>query len=188
MRVSREEAARSRERIVEGAARLFRERGFGAGVADVMGAAGLTHGGFYAHFASKDALMGAACERALEGARERWRQRALSDPRHPIEALARGYLSERHRDDPGAGCVVAALGTESAREGPPVRHAITRWLADSFDFLARFTPGRGAARRRRAIALHASWLGAMVMARAVDDPALSREILEAVAAESARRA
>src|SRR5690242_4976133 len=130
MRVTREQAAENHDRIVETAARLFRERGFeGVGVAELMQAAGLTHGGFYGHFESKEDLMERACERALEGSTERWRRRA-DGARGPaaLRALARGYLTERHRDDPGNGCLLASLGPDAARHGPGVRRAITRWL------------------------------------------------------------
>lgn len=182
MRVTREEALENHDRIVEAAARLFRERGFeGIGVADLMKAAGLTHGGFYGHFASKEDLMAKACERALEGSIERWNRRVESDPRDPLGALARGYLCARHRDDPGAGCLLASVGPDVARHGPGVRRAITAWLSSAVDFLARYVPGRGkGARRRRAIATLSGWIGAMVLARAVDDRELSQEILEAV--------
>jgi TetR/AcrR family transcriptional repressor of nem operon len=181
MRVTREQAAENHDRIVEAAARLFRERGFeGIGVAELMKEAGLTHGGFYGHFASKEDLMAEACERALEVSMERWTRRVASDPRDPLGALARGYLSARHRDEPGAGCLLAALGPDAARHGPGVRRAITTWLDPALDFLARHVPGRSkAARRRRAIATLSGWVGAMVLARAVDDAALSGEILEA---------
>ncbi len=184
MKVTREQAAENRERIVETAARLFRERGFeGIGVADLMGAAGLTHGGFYGHFASKEDLMAEACERALMHSGERWHQRAESDPGDPIGALARGYLTAKHRDNPGSGCLIAAVGSDAARHGPGVRHAITEWLRFSFDFVARWMPGRSAAaRRRNAITAYASWVGAMVLARAVDDKAFSQEILDSVLA------
>jgi len=186
MKVSREEAARNRERIVEAAAQRFRERGFdGIGVAEVMQEAGLTHGGFYGHFASKDDLMAEACSRAIRQSRELWARRAQAAEGEPLEALARLYLSPRHRDDPGHGCAAAALAADAARQGPGVRHAITDGLRGAFDFLAGVVHGRTAAlRRRRAIATYAGWVGAMVLARAADDDALSREILEAVKAQT----
>jgi TetR/AcrR family transcriptional repressor of nem operon len=190
MKVSREEAARNRERIVEAAARRFREKGFaGIGVADVMKDAGLTHGGFYGHFSSKEELMAQACAFALERSRELWARRAHEAGGEAIEALARLYLTPRHRDDPGRGCVVASLGADAARQGPAVRHAFTEGVRSAFDFLAGIVRGRSAqARRRRAIATYAGWVGAMVLARAVDDDALSREILAAVADEAGHAA
>ena len=189
MRVTREQAAENHDRIVETAARLFRERGFeGVGVAELMQAAGLTHGGFYGHFESKEELMERACERALEGSTERWRRRA-DGARGPaaLRALAKGYLTERHRDDPGNGCLLASLGSDAARHGPGVRRAITRWLDSSLGFLAQHVRGRtAAARRAKAIATLSGWVGAMVLARAVADEALSREILAAALSETGR--
>jgi TetR/AcrR family transcriptional repressor of nem operon len=182
MKVTREEAARTRERIVDAAARLFRERGFeGIGVADLMKEVGLTHGGFYGHFASKDALEAEACTRALARSLTLWRKRSELAPNDPLAAIADVYLTARHRDDPGAGCLVAALGSDVSRRGPGVRRAVTDHLNSAFDLLARLVPGKSkAARRRKAIDAYARLVGALVLARAVDDDALSREILDAV--------
>jgi len=188
VKVSREEAARSRERIIEAAARRFRERGFeGIGVADLMKEAGLTHGGFYGHFESKEDLMALACARGLERSRERWAKRVAAAPDDPLGAVARLYLTPRHRDQPGEGCVVAALAADAARQGPGVRRSVTEGLRSSFAFLGGLMQGSPAARRRKAIATYASWVGAMVLARVTaDDATLSREILEAVAEEGPR--
>lgn len=188
MRVSRVEAAGNRDRIVDVAARRFRERGFeGIGVADLMKEAGLTHGGFYGHFGSKEELMAEAYRRALEQSHEQWRKRA-EGARDPVGEMARHYLTARHRDNRGQGCAVAALGTDVARQGPIVRQAFTEGLRHALDFLSALVKGRTAStKRRRAIQTYASWIGAMVLARAVDDPTLSREILEAVAAGPVER-
>jgi len=189
MRVTREQAAASRERILEAASRLFRERGLdGVGVADLMQSAGMTHGGFYAHFASKEDLTVAACERALAYSAARWdRVAAASDSsRDALAELATSYLSSGHRDRPGNGCVIAALGADVARQGGAVRRAYTRGLEALLDRLGRLVPGRSiTARRRRALATYASMVGGVVLARAVDDAALSDEILHAVAASIA---
>src|SRR5688572_31755633 len=113
MKVSREQAARNRERIVEAAAELFRERGFdGVGVADLMKEAGLTHGGFYGHFSSKDDLIAEASARALTGSLALWNKVAERAPADPVSAVASAYLTSRHRDNPGAGCLLAALGPD----------------------------------------------------------------------------
>lgn len=186
MRVSREQAAQNRNRIVDVAAQRFRERGFeGIGVADLMNEVGLTHGGFYGHFGSKDELAAEAFQKALEQSRERWLKRAQG-ARDPVGELARYYLTMRHRDDPGHGCAVAALGADVARQGSSVRQVFTQGLRSSFNFLAKLMKGTSAeAKRRKAIHTYASWVGAMILARAVDEPALSREILEAVTKESA---
>ena len=182
MKVSREQAAASRERILDAATRLFRERGFdGIGVADLMREAGLTHGGFYGHFASKEELMAKACERTLAKSAARWEALQVRDGREALAAMADSYLSTRHRDNPGAGCIVAAVGEEAARHGPSVRRAFTQGVGSLLDILARVMPGRSReARRDKALATFASMVGAMVLARAVDDPEMSVQILKAV--------
>ena len=184
MKVSREQAAQNRERILDAAAKLFRERGFeGIGVADLMKAVGLTHGGFYGHFSSKEDLMAQACARALTRSLELWSKRADTAPHDPLLSIAGGYLSSKHRDNPGAGCVLAALGPEASRQGPGVRRAVTGGLRSAIEFFATLVGGNSkAARRQRAVSVYASLVGAMVMARAVDDRALSQEILNAVLA------
>ena len=126
MKVTREQAARNRERIVETAAKLFREKGFdGIGVADLMKAAGLTHGGFYGHFGSKEALLGEAASRALAGAGTGWQALMAAHPDDPLGTVARSYLSPAHRDNPGLGCAISALGADISRAGPTVREAVT---------------------------------------------------------------
>ena len=189
MKVSREQAAENRERIVEIASRLFREHGFdGIGVADLMKSAGLTHGGFYGHFDSKEDLMARACERALEGSLAKWRERIDAEPGNPLSALAALYLSSTHCDQPGTGCALAALGSEAARHDPPVRHALTEGLRAFIDVLGGLVPGRSkATRREKALATFASMVGAVVLARAVDDPALAEEILQSVSTSISAR-
>src|SRR5262245_4422131 len=121
MRVSREQANATRERIVDTAARLFRKKGYdGIGVADLMQEAGLTHGGFYAHFDSKEDLMAAACQRSMEQSVQAWLAAAGKDD--PLKAVAGRYLSKGHRDHPEAAgaCVIAAAGTDIARLGKSV--------------------------------------------------------------------
>ena len=188
MKVSREQAAQNRERILDAAARLFRERGFeGIGVADTMKAAGLTHGGFYGHFSSKEDLIAQACARAFSRSHERWSRRAGSTPDDPLSSIIRSYLTPRHRDDPGTGCALAALGPDMARHGPGVRRAVTEGLRSAFNLLSGLVPSKSeAARRQKAISTYATLVGAMIMARAVDDPALSQEILDAVRASVSR--
>src|SRR5687767_15927798 len=111
MKVSREQAALNRERILEAAAQLFRERGFdGIGVADLMKEAGLTHGGFYGHFSSKEELIAEASARALTGSLAVWRKPAERAPDDPLSAVAGAYLTRRHRDNAGVGCPAAVVG------------------------------------------------------------------------------
>jgi len=181
MKVSREQAAQNRERIVEAAAQLFRERGFdGIGVADLMKEAGLTHGGFYGHFSSKEDLIAEASARALTHSLTLWSKLAKRAPRDPLSAIAGVYLTSRHRDNPGAGCLLAALGPDVSRQGTGVRRAVTDSVRAAVDLLANLVPRKSkAARRQTAIVTYATLVGAMVMARAVDDRALSQEILDA---------
>lgn len=187
MKVSRAEAAQNRERIIEVAARLFRERGFdGIGVAELMNFAGLTHGGFYGHFASKEDLMAQACARALEGSLDALHQVAERGGGNALSAVASAYLSPAHRDRPGEGCALAALGAEAARHGSPVRGAFTQGVRSLADRLTRLLPGKSKrAKRERALAIFASMVGALVLARAVDDAELSEEVLQSVLASIA---
>jgi TetR/AcrR family transcriptional repressor of nem operon len=169
MKVSREQVHKNRQRILDAAARLFRERGVdGVSVAEVMEAAGLTHGGFYGHFDSKAAL----AQEALQHKRSAtWR-----NARDFVDA----YLSPRHRDDPGNGCPVAGLSSEAARASAEVRTTLTAVIARDFERLSAGSPGATAAQRRRAaIATYSAMLGAVVLSRIVDDEKLSDEILAA---------
>jgi len=184
MRVSRQQAAENRERIVDMASQLFRERGFdGVGVADLMKSASLTHGGFYGHFDSKEDLMAQASLRALENTTKKWTKVVDETSSDPLQAVATGYLSPRHRDDVSKGCLFAALGPEVTRHGASLRHSITEGLRPFVDLLTRIVPGQSkAAKRKSALAVYASLVGGMVLARAVDDTDLSNEILHAVVA------
>jgi TetR/AcrR family transcriptional repressor of nem operon len=173
MRVSREQMIENRKTILREAGRLFRNRGFDAvTVADVMQAAGLTHGAFYGHFKSKDDLIAHALDAALE-----------SNSAGEVRELARyaaSYLSDRHFRDIAGGCATAGLGSETIRQAPEARAAMTAGLRRQIDRLARASPGRDeAARRRTAIAGWSAMVGAMMLARLSDDEALSAEILEA---------
>jgi len=180
MKVTREEAAQNRERILATAAEMFRERGFGGiGVADLMREAGLTHGGFYGHFASKDELIAEASGRALTRSLELWSKAAGRAPHDPLAAFARVYLTTRHRDHPGGGCLIAALGPELARQGPGLRGTVTGHLHSAFDLLTQLISGKAKSRRQKAIATYATLVGALILARAVDDRTLSKEILDA---------
>jgi len=181
MKVSREQAAQTRERILETAARRFRERGYeGIGVADLMKEAGLTHGGFYGHFSSKEELIAEASTRALTGSLALLGEIAERASGDRLAAMAKAYLTSSHRDDPGSGCLLAALGPDVSRQGSAVRRRVSEYVRSTVDLLITFVPGKSkAARRKKAISTYATLVGAMVMARAVDDPALSQEILDA---------
>jgi TetR/AcrR family transcriptional repressor of nem operon len=185
MRVSRGQAAANRERIIDAAAALFRAKGFdGIGVADIMKAAELTHGGFYGHFASKDDLVAQASRRAMERAAAKWGKVVAAAPDKPYAALLKNYLSARHRDDPGHGCAFVALSGDAARCGDEVRETFAEGVEGLIEILADAVPGRSKAqRRRKAVAGLAGLVGALTLARAVADPALSNEILDAVKRE-----
>jgi TetR/AcrR family transcriptional repressor of nem operon len=197
MRVSREKAAEHRDRIIDAAGALFRAKGFGGiGVADIMKAADLTHGGFYGHFASKDDLVGEASRRIMARAAANWTKLVEAAPDNPYAALLEHYLSPRHRDDPGRGCAFAALGNDAARSGKIVRKAFAEGLAPLIDILAQSIPGKSiagkstpskskAARRRKAVAAMATLVGALTLARAVEGTPLSDEMLEAAHRELA---
>jgi TetR/AcrR family transcriptional regulator, transcriptional repressor for nem operon len=182
MRVSREKAAESRDRILDAATSLFRAKGFsGVGVAEVMKAADLTHGGFYGHFDSKDDLVAQASRRTTARAAENWQHIVAEARDKPYAALLDHYLSPRHRDDPGKGCAFAALGNDAGRGSLDVRKAFTDGLRPLIDIITNALPGFSkSARRRKAVAAMASLVGALTLARAVDDKPLSDEILEAV--------
>src|SRR5580704_14449872 len=187
MRVTREKAAANREKVLQLAGTLFREHGFdGIGVADIMKRAGLTHGGFYGQFGSKDDLAAEATARVLGKAG--WQERLTGKANPSFADVVRAYLSPRHRDDPGTGCLLSALGSDAARQPRAVRRAFTDGFRARIDAWLKLVPGRSpAARRKRALATMASLVGALILSRAVDDPTLSDEILEAAATELGRR-
>ncbi len=185
MRVSREQAAQTRDRIIGVASALFRAKGFGGvGVADIMKGAELTHGGFYGHFGSKDDLAVEASRRALAASATRW-QRIVAEARDkPYPALIENYLSARHCNDPASGCALSALGTDAARGNASLRAAFAEGLQRLVDILTDALPGFSKpAKRRKAIAAMATMVGAVTLARAVDDPVLSEEILDAARQE-----
>lgn len=189
MRVTRAQAAKNREAILETASKLFRERGVdGVGVAEVAKAAGLTHGCLYGQFESKDALVAAVCAHSLARSAERWEQRCADAPDQPIAAITAHYLSPSHRDEAGAGCLLAALASDVARHGPAARQALTEGLRSLLAILERHADtGRPESDHRAALARMAELVGAVVLARAVDDPALSDAFLAAVGPSPAPR-
>ena len=179
MRFDKGHKAQTRQRIVETAAKRFRKEGVEAvGIAGLMADAGLTHGGFYAHFGSKEELVRAALEEASEQSRA-LRGRML-EKGESLEALVRSYLRPVHRDTPELGCATAALIAEIARHEPETRAAFTVRLVE---LLGQFEAALPAAltpeqKTRRAIGIFACMMGALQMARAVTDPALSDKILQ----------
>jgi TetR/AcrR family transcriptional repressor of nem operon len=170
MRYPAEETAAKHDRIVREASRLFRERGFeNVTVGEVMKAAGLTHGAFYAHFASKEELQTAAVAygQALSASRA-----LRSDAKRQKASYEDRYLSRSHRDNPGEGCTMAALAQEVARSSPELKTAFER----GFEEILAAKGGN----RKEAIFQSAALIGGIVLARAVQDPRLSDEILKSV--------
>ena len=170
------------ERIVDVAARAIRRSGYGGtGVADIMKEAGLTHGGFYAHFDSRDAMLAEAADRAgADGMARVARVIAEAPPKRALEALLRAYLSKEHVESAESGCAVAALGSEMPRQAPRVRRAATRRIKEMIDLVARQSPdwGQPGAHERTLVTL-STMVGALVLARAVDDPKLSDALRQA---------
>lgn len=184
MKVTREQAAENHERVIDVASRLFREHGFeGAGVTDIMTGAGLTHGGFYAQFKSKDDLAAQACARGLARTLEKVRERARASRGDPLTALVRNYVSAAHRDARGTGCVIAALASEVVRQKRPLRAAFSDGIEEFVGTVAGMHAGPSkSANRRKAMATLAEMVGAIVLARAVD-ASLAQEIIDAAVAD-----
>jgi TetR/AcrR family transcriptional repressor of nem operon len=171
MRYSKEHKQETHARIVKKAATRLREKGaHGIGVADLMKDAGLTHGGFYAHF-----------DYAMDRATERWRKvTAEVAPEKRLSTIVDGYLSATHRDDPGQGCAVPALGAEIARESPKTRKAFALKLDQMIDMIAdqiQDVPRKTA--RKQAMAALATMMGTIVMSRIAGNGEMSDEILSA---------
>ncbi len=182
MRYSKDHKTETHERIVKNASVRLRERGAAnLGVAELMKEAGLTHGGFYAHFPSRDALIGEAFVHAMEQAAKRWRKRADEAPEgKELAAVVNGYLTAAHRDDIGNGCALPALGAEVSRANPKIRKAVAAKLEDMIDIVAGQMPGpTKKAARRDAIGALATMMGALLMARMAGTGDLSEEILDA---------
>ncbi|MET0361890.1 MAG: TetR/AcrR family transcriptional regulator [Sphingobium sp.] len=178
MKVSRDQAARNRRAVVDAASRLFRAHGVdGASIADIMRESGLSHGGFYNQFDSKDALAAEACSVSLAGGAARWQGIAAQAGEDALDAIAADYLSIRNRDAPDRGCALVAFGAESARNGG----ALTDAFRDGMLSLVAVLEQAGAS-RAGALARLSQLVGAMVLARAVKDEALSLEIMAAARA------
>jgi TetR/AcrR family transcriptional repressor of nem operon len=182
MRYSREHKLETHARIVRKASVRLREKGaHGIGVADLMKEAGLTHGGFYAHFDSREALVIEAFAYAMDRGRERWRKLAEQvPPNKRFAMIVDSYLTPIHRDDPGHGCAIPTLGAEIARESPKTRRAFAAKLEQMIEMFAEQLPDvpRKVA-RRQAMAAVATMMGTIVLARVAGSGELSDEILGA---------
>jgi TetR/AcrR family transcriptional repressor of nem operon len=178
-------AAKSKEathdRIVDAAARAIRRSGYnGTGVADIMKDAGLTHGGFYAHFPSREAMLAEAADRAgSESVAMMERIAAKLPQQQALPAMLQAYLSKEHLEGIETGCAAAALGSEMPRQTPEVRRAATRRIKEMIDLVARHSPDWGQpSAHERALVTVATMVGALMLARAVDEPKLSDGLRE----------
>jgi TetR/AcrR family transcriptional repressor of nem operon len=171
MRVSREQVTENRRTILGAASRLFRERGFDSvSVAEIMQAAGLTHGGFYGYFKSKEELIAGALADVLAN---------TTGPTGDLAAFSAAYLSRAHRDNRAGGCATAALAAETIRQPGGARTEMTTGLKRQIERLSHVAPGETSAQKRRAaIGSWAAMIGAVILARVSDDPALSGELLD----------
>lgn len=180
MRLSREEAAKNRVKVVEAAGRKFREHGYdGIGVVGLMDAAGLTHGGFYKQFEDKEALIVEATALALASNLDNWRDVMTKASGDPVKALLRWYLSGKHLNYVADGCAYAALAAEAPRHGAELRRTFEQALERSISSLtAEMKDKEGADARGEAIRTLARMIGSLILARAVDSQDLAGEILK----------
>ena len=189
MKKSRRESAATRRNIVEAASSEFRSKGIdGTSLAGLMAAAGLTHGGFYKHFESKEQVVEESLALAADSMVESWKRTfaAASEKRGLATAIGE-YLSNDHRDDLAAGCPFAALGSEVAHGSDAVREATTRGFLKMIDTIASQLDGVSpAAAKKEALWLLSAMVGAVTMARVVTDPALSATILQQARTHLAR--
>lgn len=170
------------ERIVSVAARAIRRSGYdGTGVADIMKDAGLTHGAFYSHFESREVMLAEAARRACaESAAAAANVVAGVPPRKALASMLGAYLSREHVENAERGCPLAALGSETPRQVPEVRRVATRHIKEMIDLLARQSPDWGQpGAHERALVTLATMVGALLLARAVDEPGLSDALREA---------
>ncbi|MBI5264175.1 MAG: TetR/AcrR family transcriptional regulator [Bradyrhizobium sp.] len=182
MRYSKEHKQETHARIVRKASVRLREKGaHGVGVADLMKEAGLTHGGFYAHFPSRDALLAEAFAYAMDRSTEHWRKLTeQTAPEKRLALIAESYLSMPHRDDPGHGCAIVALGAEIARESPKTRRAFSGKIDQMIELMAdQITAVPRKAARKQAIATLITMAGTLLLARVAGAGELSEEVLKA---------
>lgn len=173
------------ERIVSAAARAIRRSGYdGTGVADIMKEAGLTHGAFYAHFASREAMLAEAAGKACAESSAAAARAVASRPSgEALAGMLRSYLSQAHVANVALGCPLAALGSETARQAPEVRRVATRHIREMVELFARQSPDGGPpAAHQRALVTLSTMVGALLLARAVDEPAFADELLGAALA------
>jgi TetR/AcrR family transcriptional regulator, transcriptional repressor for nem operon len=183
MRYGKDHKEETHKRVVEAAARRFRKDGIeSTGVVDLMADAGLTHGGFYAHFSSKETLVKEALAAASMKSRAHLQgqiDEARAEGRDPLEAVVRSYLTVTHRDRPDRGCSVAALGSEIARHPRKTREAFTEGLEKTMSIIASALPETVPNRQERAYAIFSTLIGALQLSRAISDSAMSQAVIDA---------
>ncbi|MBB4955926.1 TetR/AcrR family transcriptional repressor of nem operon [Agrobacterium vitis] len=190
MRVSRAQAEANRETVINVASRLFREHGFdGIGLKDLMKGAGLTQGGFYKQFESKDDLAALASQRAMESARHRWSSVAASSA-DPIQGVIDFYLSAGHRSETGEGCPLVALGSDAARQSENVRKPFQDGITAHIQVLEDLLPASDSKETRieKAQVMLALMVGAVTLSRIATDQTLADSLLDKAAAEARRLA
>lgn len=177
MRKSRQETSETRQRIVEAASIEFRKHGIGGtGLSGLMSAAGLTHGGFYRHFASKDQVVAEACGAAVDGLVSELEEVADDGG---FEAIVAHYLSVHHRDALEQSCPYAALGSELVRSNEQVKEVATQGLERVIELLAaQSASGKSESERARALVTMCTMMGALTLSRMASRAELSAEILE----------
>ncbi|MBB3235762.1 TetR/AcrR family transcriptional regulator [Phyllobacterium endophyticum] len=187
MRVSRAQAEANREAVINVASQLFREHGFdGIGLKDLMKGAGLTKGGFYKQFESKDDLAAQASKRAMESATRRW-STAAENSADPLEAVVAFYLSEGHRQERSDGCPLVALGSDAARQSEEVRAPFQEGIEAHLQILDELmAEPEGVEPRHKAMAILSLMVGAVTISRVLSDGAMSQDVLEAAADEVRR--
>ena len=183
MRVSRDQAEKNRQTVINVASQLFRAHGFdGIGLKDLMEAAGLTQGAFYKQFASKDDLAAQASKRAFESISAQWSAAAESNPKDPLGSAVARYLSMGHREQRGAGCPLVALGTDAARQGADVKATFEAGIRKYLETFERLVGGAsGEDSTDRAMATLSTMVGALMLSRAVNDKRLAKQFLQAAA-------
>jgi len=185
MRVSREQAEKNRQGVIDTASHLFREKGFdGVGLVELMESAGLTKGGFYKQFESKEDLAALASRRSMEMAMERWIRVIARRPDAPLDAMIELYLSPGHRADKGDGCPLVALGSDAARQGADVKEAFEFGVKKHLELLGDVILGGSAeVRAELAPAVLSLLVGALTLSRMVNDDRLALTFLSAAAAQ-----
>jgi TetR/AcrR family transcriptional regulator, transcriptional repressor for nem operon len=181
MRVSRAKSVENRELVLDTASTLFKEHGFdGIGVADLMKSAGLTVGGFYKNFQSKEDLIAQACQRACDNTLKRW-EAHIANPEieNPLARIGSSYLSTKNRDELATTCVFSTLAPEVSRHDVAVQKVFEGSIESVVELLSKIVPGESEQEKREnSIAMFSQWVGALILARAAGTGELSEEILD----------